>query len=151
MTIKTTNLGPGTLSLGAVPLDISGQMTNTRLETAEQVTSTDAIPVLSGEEKAGTDRVTHTHTLAGNLFQDLDAAGVVAYSFAHAGEWVACTFVPNTVEGATVAGQVCPVPITIGGDVTGTAAKPGESARSDISWRFRPVPGDTVADIFTGA
>lgn len=149
MTIKTIDLGPGTLTLGTAPLDIAGQMTNVRLDSAESVTSTDAIPVLSGEEKAGSDKVTHTHTLAGNLFQDLDAAGVVAYSFANAGDWVECTFVPNTALGASIAGEVCPVPITIGGDVTGTAAQRGENPRSDISWRFRPFPGQTTADIFT--
>lgn len=147
MTIKTYDLGPGTLTLGSTPLNISGQMTNARVETSESVTTTDPIPVLSGEEKAGTDRVTHTHTLAGNLFQDLDAAGVVAYSFANAGVWVPCVFTPNTAKAAKVTGEVCPVPITVGGDVTGTAAKRGENPRSDISWRFRPT--GTVAAMFT--
>lgn len=149
MTINVYDLGPGSLTIGTAPLNIAGQLTNCRLETSESVTSTDAIPVLSGEELAGTDRVDFTHTLAGNLFQDLDAAGVVAYSFAHAGEWVACVFTPSTAEGAVLTGQVSMVPITVGGDVTGTAAKRGPNPRSDFSWRFRPTPGDTVADIFT--
>lgn len=150
MPIKTENLGPGSLILGTgSPLEVAGQLTSCRLDSAENVTSTDPVPVLSGEEQQGTDKVTHTHTLAGNLFQDYDAPGVVAFSFANAGVWVPCTFIPNSDTGATLAGEVRPIPITVGGDITGTAARRGENPRSDISWAFRPAPGDTVADIFT--
>jgi len=146
--IKTIDLGPGSLALGVAPLEAAGQTTSMRLDTAEQVTTTDPIPVLSGEEKAGTDKVTHTHTLAGNLFQDLDAAGVVTFSFVNAGQWVPCVFKP-TSGAALLTGEVRPIPITVGGDITGTVNKRGENPRSDISWAFRPAPGDTVADIFT--
>lgn len=149
MTIHTIDLGPGTLTIGSGALEVSGQLTNCRVDTAESVTSTDPVPVLSGEEKAGSDKVTFTHTLAGNLFQDLRTAGVVAYSFAHAGEWVPVTFTPNTALAASVSGLVSPIPITIGGDITGTAAKRGENPRSDISWRMKPADGETVADMFT--
>lgn len=149
MTIRTVDLGPGSLTLGTIPLDISGQMTSVRLDTSEAVTTTDPIPVLSGEEKAGSDKVTHTHTLAGNLFQDYDAAGVVAYSFANAGKWVACEFVPNSDLGATIEGEVCVIPITVGGDLTGTTERRGENPRADISWRFRPANNGPVSSIFT--
>ena len=149
MPIKTYDLGPGTLTIGSGALEVSGQMTNCRMETSESVSSTDPVPVLSGEEKAGSDRVTFTHTLAGNLFQDLDTAGIVAYSFANAGQWVPVTFVPNTSEGASVNDLTSPIPITIGGDVTGTADRRGENPRSDISWRLKPADGDTIADMFT--
>lgn len=148
MTIKTVDLGPGTLTLGG-PLECASQLTNCRVETSESVESTDPIPVLSGEEKAGSERVSHTQTIAGNLFQDLDAAGVVAYSFANAGLWKTCTFTPNTTQAAVVNGEACIVPITVGGDVTGTPGKRGDNLRSDFTWRFRPLPGETVADTFT--
>lgn len=149
--IKTVDIGPGSLTLGAANLQIAGQVTSSRLDTSESVASTDPIPVLSGEEKAGTDRVTHTHTLVANVFQDYDAAGLVAFSFANAGQWVDCTLTPNTVDGAKVTGEVCVVPITVGGDVTGTATRRGENPRSDISWRFRPADNGTVASIFTAS
>lgn len=150
MAIKTVDLGPGSLTLGTGPgLEVSGQLTSCSVETSESVATTDPVPVLSGEEKAGTDKVTHTQTIKGNLFQDLDAAGVVAYSFANAGLWKACTFTPNTVKAAKVDGEVCLVPITVGGDVTGVVGRRGDPLRSDFSWRFRPTTGKTVAQTFT--
>jgi hypothetical protein len=147
MAIKKYNLGPGTLTLGAGALAVEGQLRNCRVEAAEQVTTTEAIPVLSGEELAGSDRVTFTWTLAGTLLQDLEAAGVIDWSWANKGTEQPFTFVPNTVEGRQVSGICKPVPITIGGDVTGTAANPGDPAQSDFTWRClngddEPVFGD---------
>lgn len=147
MAIKTYDIGPGTLTVGAAPLNVGAQITSCRVETSESVTSTDAIPVLSGEELAGTERVEFTHTLRANVFQDFDAAGLVAYSYAQAGNWVPCVFTPSTARGMKITGQVCIVPVTIGGDVTGTAAKRGENPRSDITWRLKP--NTTIAAMFT--
>lgn len=137
MPVKTYNLGPGILTVGAAPLAIQAQLRNCRVEASENVTSTDAVPVLSGEERAGSERVDFTWVLAGRLFQDIDAAGVVDWSWTHKGTDQPFTFVPSTAEGRQVTGICKPVPITIGGDVTGTAAKPGDPPESDFSWRCK--------------
>lgn len=149
MPIKTTHLGPGILTLGAGALAVSGQITNCRIEVSESVTTTDPIPVLSGEELAGSEKVDHAYVLAGGLLQDLDAGGVIDWSWTNKGTPQPFTFVPSTAAGRQVAGITTPVPITIGGDVTGTAAKPGEPARADFSWRCKggdvaPVFGDVI-------
>lgn len=149
MPIKTLDLGPGSLTIGAAPLQIAAQVTSCRVDTSENVASSEAVPVLSGEEREGSDRVTFTHALVANLFQDLDAAGIVHYSFLHAGEWQPVVFIPSTADGGKVEGQVSIVPITIGGDITGTAARRGDPARADINFRMKPNTGDTIADMFT--
>lgn len=128
MPIKTFKMGPGTLKLGvAGATDASAQITNARVEWDESVTSTDAVPVLDGQELAGEDEATYAATLAGNVVQDIDAAGLVAWSWTNKGQVVDFEFVPNTVEGRAVTGQVRVVPITLGGDVK-------QRPRSDISW-----------------
>lgn len=137
MAIKTVHLGPGTLKLGSGPLAVAGQITNCRVEVAENVTTGTAIPVLSGEELAASERIDFAYTLAGNLLQDLDAGGVVDWSWQNKGTEQPFEFVPSTAAGRQVSGITFPVPITIGGDVTGTAAKPGDPARSDFSWRCK--------------
>lgn len=140
MAIKTQYLGPGTLTLGTGPLAVSGQITNCRVEASESVTTGTAIPVLSGEELAASERVDHSFTLAGNLLQDWAAGGVVDWSWINAGTEQSFSFVPSTAAARKVSGTIYPVPITIGGDVTGTAAKPGDPARSDFTWRCKGKP-----------
>lgn len=147
MTIKTYHLGPGSLTLGSGPLAVQGQITNCRVQAAEAVAAGAAIPVLSGEELAASERITFNWTLAGNLLQDLDAGGVIDWSWTHKGTEQPFEFVPSTAEGRSVTGICKPVPITIGGDVTGTAANPGDPAKADFTWRClngddEPVFGD---------
>lgn len=139
MTIKVYDLGPGTLKLGTSgsSLNIEAQLRNCRVESAEQVTSTDPKPVLSGEELTGNDKVTFTWTLAGTLFQDLSAAGIIDWSWANRATWTPFEFVPSTSAGRVVKGSVSPVPIMVGGEVTGTAEKRGDNPTSDFSWRAK--------------
>lgn len=127
MPIGSYKMGPGTLTLGA--FDASCQITNMRVEPAENVTSTDAIPVLCGEELPAEESADYSFRLKGTLVQDLDAAGVCAYTWTNAGTEVAFEFVPNTVEARAVTGTVRVAPITIGGDVSKTARP-----TSDIDW-----------------
>lgn len=148
MTIKTYDLGPGTLTLGAGALQVAAQLTSCRVEASENVASSDAVPVLSGEELAGSERITFTYTLAGNLFQTLDTGEVVAWSWTNKGTAQAFAFVPSTAEAASVEGFTYPVPITIGGDVTGTAGNRGDKPRSDFSWRCKNGDDEPV---FTAA
>lgn len=137
MTIKTNHLGPGSLTLGSGPLAVQGQITNCRVSAAENVQTGNAMPVLSGEELAGSERITHNWTLAGNLLQDWDAAGVIDWSWTNKGTPQPFVFIPSTAEARKVTGICYPVPIEIGGDVTGTAANPGDPAQSDFSWRCK--------------
>lgn len=128
MPIKSYTVGPGTLTVGSGPLAVSAQFTSATLEVAENVTSTDPIPVLSGEDLPGDETVTFTYTLTGNVFQDLAAAGLVDWSWTNKGTEQPFTFVPNTAEGRQVSGVLKPVPISIGGEAK-------TRGRSDIAWR----------------
>jgi len=129
MPIRRYTMGPGSLTLGAgTPLELNAQVTNARIEWAESTTNVDPIPVLSGEEVGAESSTSYTATLAGNLIQDITAAGVVEYTWTNRGEEVPFTFVPNTAAGREITG-VCRVgPITLGGDVR------DKTPRSDFAW-----------------
>lgn len=136
MTIQSYRMGPGTLSLDAQ--DASGQVTNCRIEWDESVQSTDAIPVLSGEELATDDDVTYGAKLLGNVVQDIDAAGLVAFTWTHRGQEVDFVFVPADSEGRQVTGVVRIIPLTLGGDVK-------KRNQADFTWVIigDPSLGDT--------
>lgn len=134
MPIKSVVLGPGTLTLGTGPLDVSAQLTSCRVNPSENVTTGDAVKVLSGEELQADESVDFTYTLEGNLLQDLDAAGVVDWSWAEAGTEQEFTFVPNTAEGRQVSGILKPVPLAIGGDEV------ERRMASDFTWRCVGTP-----------
>lgn len=141
MPIKSYKLGDGTLKLGEAGVqDVSCQVTNCRVEWSEQVTSTDDVDALCGETLKGEEEATYTANLAGNLVQDIDAAGAVAWSWDNKGTQVPVEFVPSTVAGRKVTGTVRIVPINLGGDVK---TRP----RSDFTWKFTtdPVLDDIVA------
>lgn len=129
MTIESYKVGPGTLTLGAGPLNVSAQVLSCSLVFAEKVKETDPVPVLSGEELAGTSSASLTWRLKGKVLQDLAAAALVDYSWTHAGETIAFKYVPNTAEDRAVAGKVRVIPFTIGGDVSKT-----DAAQSDFDW-----------------
>lgn len=138
MTIKKYTVGPGTLELGGT-LGIEAQVTAMRVEWSENVTTADTIAVLSGEETGGEEDADYRATLAGNVVQDIDAAGLVDYSWTNKGEEVPFVFVPNTAKGRSVTGVVAVAPITLGGDVK------DKTPRSDISWRIIGDP--TLGDV----
>jgi hypothetical protein len=118
MAAITNKLGPGTLTIGATgsEVDFSCQVTAAHVDwTAD---AEDAVQVLCGESVPGA-RV-YSAVLAGTLFQDLDAAGIVAYSWEHKGEQVPFTFTPVTASAATVTGDLILDPLSIGGDEAGS-------------------------------
>jgi len=91
MPATTVKLGPGLLSIGDVgsPVDFTCQVTAAHVDW--NVDAGDDTPVLCGETVPG--ERTYSSVLAGTLYQDLgDAAGIVAYSWAHKGEEVPFTF-----------------------------------------------------------
>jgi hypothetical protein len=137
MPINTTELGPGTLVLGAGPLAVNAQLLGCKVVPTENVTTKAARKVLSGEQLAAKSSATYDATLQGKFLQDLDAAeaaSVVAWSWANKGTEQAVTFIPNTAAGAEVSGLVIPVPLQVGGDEVET------DMESDFTWRFAEFP-----------
>lgn len=142
MPIGSYKMGPGTLSLGAGGdlLDVSLQVTNCRVEPAEEVKKTDAVPVLGGDEIPAEESGDLTYRLKGTFMQDLAAAGVIAWTWQNAGEEHPFEFVPNTAAARAVNGTIRVVPLTIGGDVSKT-----ERPKADFDWAIVGVPTFGVA------
>lgn len=125
MPIKSTKLGPGTLTIGEVgtPVDFTAQVTSCTLKWSKD--SEDDVPVLSGESLRGD--TTYLASLAANVILDLTANGLVDFSWDEKGSEVPFTFVPSTAAGRSINGVVVVDPIDVGGDVKKTM-------RSDIEW-----------------
>lgn len=127
MTIQTTKVGPGVLSIGAVAFQ--AQCRSATLIPAENVDSTDKVDVLSGEQLAAVDTVTYTYTLQVTFLQDLGqpaASGIVAYSWANAGLTKAFIYTPSNAAAAgskTFTGSLRVIPLPVGGDVVPQAAE----------------------------
>lgn len=143
MAIKTYSLGPGTLTLGAGPTEFNAQVRSCTLKASENVTTTDDIPVLSGEVIEGADTAEFDWTLEGTFLQDIDAGGINAFAFANRGVPVAFDFTPNTAAGAAASGQVMPVPLDFGGDVQLQKDQAGNPPTSDFTWRLKGDPAMT--------
>lgn len=133
MAIEYYTMGPGSLSLGAGPLNVSAQVEEFAVECSENVKKTDPKPMLSGDDKITADKVTREWKATGVLQQDLAAAGVIDYTWANEGDEVAFTFVPSTAEGRKVTGTVRLVPIKVGG-------KAGDDPTSPITWTVIGTP-----------
>ena len=141
MPVKSYKLGPGKLTLGVgTPLEVNAQLTSAKVVPTENVETTDAVPVLSGESIAAEDKVTYSFTLQGTFFQDISATGVVAWSWTNRGTSQAFSFIPNTVEGREVEGFLRPVPLQIGGDEIG--GRP----TADFTWQIIGTPDFTAID-----
>jgi hypothetical protein len=136
MPINTTKLGPGTLTLGVGAMEVNAQLTAASVVPSENVTTTDAIKVLSGEELAGDDSASYTFTLEGTFLQDLGAvSSVVDWSWTNMGTEQPFVFTPNTAAGVDVSGVLTPVPLRVGGDEVDA----GPMA-SDFTWRIKGTP-----------
>lgn len=108
-------LGPGSLTIGEAPdlATFSAMLTKASLEP--KVDAEDPTPVLTGADLAG-DR-NYTYRLKGTFLQDLEADGLVQYTYAHKGEEQPFEFVPNTAKGVKITGRVVIDPVVVGGDV----------------------------------
>lgn len=130
MAIKSYKLGPGTLKLDAAgTLDVSCQVTACVLTPKPNVKTIDAIPVLCGEEVPEEEEVTYEYTLSGKFLQDIDAAGVVDWSWTNKGLTKAFEFIPNTVKARKVTGSIRVDPLAIGGD------EMKRRPQSDFEWK----------------
>jgi hypothetical protein len=128
--------GNGLLILGAVPLDVTAQMTKLSVQASESVETIDAIPVLDNTEIPEEEEATYKFTISGTLLQDLAAAGVLNWSWANKGTQQAFIFVPDNPTLRGVEGILVPQPLTIGGEVT----KPKNRPTSDFEWRIIGTP-----------
>lgn len=133
MAIQSYKPGPGLLTIGTVPLDVSCQVTSMAVEPSENVTSSGVVDVLCGEQLTGDDDVNYTYRLKGTLLQDLAAAGVVDFSWINAGDEVPFSFTPSTALAREVSGVVRVGPLKIGGDVK-------VRATSDLDWACIGTP-----------
>lgn len=140
MTIHSFKPINGTLTLGAGPLAVEGQVLACELIPSEKVKETDPIPVLSGEELEGASSASVSFRLKFTVLQDLRAAGLVAYSYTNSGDDVAFTFEPTdeAAHAASIAGTVSVMPIKVGGKVSKT-----DPAQSDCDWRVQGTPTPT--------
>ena len=116
MAVKTTQVGAGTLVIGAdlETVNLSSQVTACRLVTSAD--QSDSVYVLSGESVAG-DR-TETQTLEVTLFQDFgNLDSTTEWLYEHAGETHSFEFVPNSAKGKAITGSLIVEATDIGGDV----------------------------------
>ena len=138
MTINSTKLGPGVLSIGAVAFQ--AQCRSATLQVTENVDSTEKVDVLSGETLAQQDTATYTYQLAVTFLQDLGqpaASGIVAYTWANAGTSKAFIYTPSNAAAAgskTWTGNIRVVPLNIGGDVQ------AQAAQSDVVFQVIGTP-----------
>jgi hypothetical protein len=133
MAIQSYKMGPGSLTFNAGAQVASAQVTKCSVEAEESVKTTDAIPVLSGEELPEQESASLSWKLSGTVIQDIQAAGLVSFSWDNAGEEVTFVFVPNTVEDRQVSGTVRIVPLALGGDVD-------VRNTSDFTWKIIGTP-----------
>jgi hypothetical protein len=136
MPIKAHNLGPGTLTLGSGPLDVTLQVTSCKISVTEYVSVVVDIKVLSLDVLEGGESVDFDFALEGNILQDLNTAGVVAWSWTNKGTEQDFVFTPNDAAAASIAGVLKPVPLQVGGDEL------ERKMASDFTWRCvgEPVP-----------
>lgn len=139
MPIQSYKMGPGLLTFGVGGAQAaSAQVTKCTVSASESVKSTDAIPVLSGDELAAQETASLSWKLDATVVQDIQAAGLVDYTWTNAGDEVPFAFVPSTAEDRQVSGTVRIVPIAIGGDVT-------VRNTSDLSWSIVGTPALAAA------
>jgi hypothetical protein len=135
-------LGPGTLTIGAAgagQLIAQSQVRKCEVVPTENVTRTDAKPVLSGEKLAASETADYTFTLDVTFLQDRIANGVVDYSYDNAGLTKPFSFKPDNAGASKVEGNIRVKPIKFGGPVD------DPSPESDVSFAIIGTPVFTPA------
>lgn len=133
MTVHTYTVGPGTLTLGDTDTPFSSQVRACEVRVTENVTTTDPVPVLSGEEVPGESDATFSYVLVTDFQADLEANGTIDYSWTNAGLLVPFSYTPNTALGRSVDGELWIVPLNIGGTAK---TKPN----TEVTWRIEGTP-----------
>jgi hypothetical protein len=118
MAAKVTLLGNGTLKLGTVPTDFSGEVLGAKI-THEYNEVGEARTMLDGTVRPAS--VQRADGFTASIENDLTAAGLYAYLDSNDQTEVALEFVPNTANGAEWAGTVqIRLPSEVGADEYGT-------------------------------
>lgn len=138
MTINTTKIGPGVLSIAAT--SFAAQCRSAVIQVTENVDSTEKVDVLSGETLAQQDTATYTYAFAATFLQDLGQtvlAGIVGYTWANAGQTKAFIYTPSSAAAAgtkTWTFNARVVPLNVGGDVQ------AQAAQSDVTMQIIGTP-----------
>lgn len=134
---KIHKLGPGTFVLGSVgtQLDLSCQLTN--FKVAADANAEDSEAVLCGDDIAG--QRNYTWTISGAAFQDIEADGLIDFTWKHAGTEMPFKFVPDAATNAAVTGRVTVDPVEFGGDVN-------TKNKSEFEWQTVGTPNFTASE-----
>jgi hypothetical protein len=116
MPVNSFKVGPGVFTLGAGPTAFETQVRSCTVQVSENVKTTEAVPMLSGDELPEEETASYKYAVAVSFQQDLGVGGVVAYTWTNEGQEVPFSYVPNTVEGAEIEGVCRIVPVNVGGD-----------------------------------
>lgn len=109
--------GPGVLTLGSGPLDVSPQVEKCTLKWNETVETTPRRPTLDGDAIPKEETPSYGAVLEVQVVQDdLSASGLIVYSIEHMGENVAFHFEPNSTLDNGFTGVLCVHPIDVGGE-----------------------------------
>lgn len=133
-------LGPGSLVFGAVgsELDISCQVTAAKVTFDND--KEDDLPTLCGSTIVG--EKSYTAQLEFSAAQDIEADGLIDWTWKNAGAEVPFSFIPKEGETAAVTGVVVVDPVEFGGDVK-------KRNISDAEWNIVGMPAftpDSTAD-----
>jgi len=113
-----TVFGPGTITLGATPLDFSCEVLGGKVTHNYEEIGTARTP-LCGTERPATKK--RTDGLAFNLENDLTAAGLYQYLMTNDLTTVPFVYTPNTAAAASWAGSVqLQLPADVGADEFGS-------------------------------
>jgi hypothetical protein len=110
-----TRLGPGTLHFGDTGDGMDFAARTTKTSIAPDIKDEDPVPLLNGDDYVAEGDV--TGSVSGEFYQDLDMAGLVAWTWQHAGEVMTFEFIPSTAGKIKATGQCKIKPVTLGGDV----------------------------------
>lgn len=138
MTINSTKIGPGVLTIAATAF--AAQCSSADITPTENVDSTDKVDVLSGETLAAADTATYSYVFNATFLQDMGqstAAGIVGYSWANAGQTKSIVYTPSNAAAAgtkTWTMNVRIVPLKVGGPVQ------AQAPTSDVTWQIIGTP-----------
>lgn len=129
MSANATATGtPAATITPAVVTDASCQVRAAKVTASENVTTSDPLDMLCGEQLPAEDISTSwSWALTATLLQDLSTSGFIAFTWTNKGKVVWSEFIPNTALGKKVTGPVRIVPLEVGGDVN---TRP----TNDLSW-----------------
>jgi len=139
MAVKSHQLGPGQLSIGAVG---STQEFGTAVRSATltpEADDGDVITVLTGDELA--DAGDETWTLEGSVLQSYDKDSLILWCNQNTGKELDFTFIPRKGEALKATGKVLVRSIAMGGDV---------KTRNESDFEFKATNVKFTADAASG-